>query len=150
MTSEAPSSKPRVGCSDKTSAPGRPAALVFTVLLCVFVFKYHHEFMQTRRATPLAGGPFSHFVIDAKFPNIPTDTAAKVHVGDQTKFRGWTVATVVEKSLGEVLGSDVRELRLRLRSPNWLRYYLDASSGAQVVFQTNSYLLDGTIEQVSP
>jgi len=86
--------------------------------------------------------------MDARFPNVPADTAAKVHVGDQMKLRGWTVAIVVEKSLEEALGSNVRGLRLR--SPNWLRYYLDTSSGAEVILKTNSYLLDGRIEQVSP
>ncbi len=106
--------------------------------------------MQTRRVMPLAGRPFSHFVIDARFANVPADTAAKVHVGDQMRLRGWTVAMVVEKSLEEALGSNVRELRLRLRSPNWLQYYLETSSGTEVVFKTNRYLLDGRIEQVSP
>jgi len=99
---------------------------------------------------PLAGRPFSHFVIDARFPNIPADTAAKVHVGDQMRLRGWPVAIVVEKSLEEALGSNVRELRVRFRSPNWLRYYLDTSSDTDLVFKTNSYLLEGRIEQVSP
>ncbi|RLC47548.1 MAG: hypothetical protein DRH70_03135 [Candidatus Coatesbacteria bacterium] len=148
MKAEAKNSNPRVGYPGKAPAHRRLTVLVFAFFLCVFAFKYHYEFLQTRRAMPLAGGPFSHFLIDVRFANVPADTAAKVHVGDQMRLRGWTVAVVVEKLSEEALGSRAREIRLRLRSPNWLRWYLDTSSGTEVVFKTERYALRGRIEQV--
>jgi len=93
----------------------------------------------------LDGGPFGYFEIAAQFPNISEETADRVRIGDEMAIRGWVLATVVERSF---LPKDAMQgdLSLRFRSPNWLRYYLDPSPGTEIVFITDAYSLNGTIE----
>ncbi len=93
----------------------------------------------------LDGGPFGQFEIAARFSGVPEETAGKVREGDEMIIRGWQLAGVVERSF-QLKDAPKGELRLRFRSPNWLKYYFDPSPGTEVVFVTDAYSLKGAIE----
>jgi len=124
---------------------GRLIALLFVALLGVSVWKYHLEFGRRADAMALDGGAFGQFEIVACFPGVPEETAGKVREGDKMIIRGWLLAGVVEKSFQSKAAAK-GELRLRFRSPNWLKCYLDPSPGTEVVFITDAYSLKGVIE----
>ena len=94
----------------------------------------------------LNGGPFGQFEIDASFPGVPEETAGMVRQGDEMIVRGWPLASVIERSF-QPKGAAKGELRLRFRSPNWLKYYLDPSPGTEVLFTTDRYSIKGEIER---
>ena len=96
-------------------------------------------------AMALDGGAFGQFEIVARFPGVSEETADRIRVGDEMAIRGWQLAAVVERFF-QPTEAGRGELRLRFRSPNWLRYYLDPSPGTEVVFITDNYTLKGRIE----
>ncbi|MBN1592857.1 MAG: hypothetical protein JW941_06370, partial [Candidatus Coatesbacteria bacterium] len=123
-----------------SSASMRFATIIFACLLLISAFKYGHEFSQRRSNIPLEGGPFGEFEISATFPDTSSATVDKVEISDEMVIRGWTIAKVIDKK-----GGSDESLHLRLRVPNWMKYYLDPAPGTEIVFQSDGYSLQGII-----
>lgn len=130
-----------------SSAPPRAAFItLFIALLVAFGLKYSDDFGARAAAMNMAGGPFGTFDFTARFHEVGPETAAKVKPGDEMVIRSWRLARVVS-SIYEAKSGAYGELEVVLKSPNWLRYYFEPLAGTEVVFKTEDYSLEGSIER---